>query len=157
MNDLNEKALLFSAAQAVEAWDLCVTDISLVSHSENIVFRVDSESGQAYVFRFHRPGYHTLSELHGELQWTAALNSSGIGAPVHRYTRDGNAFINVYLPELSQSRYVSLMEWVEGTAMATMSEQDADESNLVRCFHKTGQLAARIHNQARAWRLPPGF
>ncbi len=157
MIDLNEKALLSSAARAIEAWDLCATNISLVSHSENIVFRVDSESGQAYVFRFHRPGYHSLSELHGELLWTAALNRSGIGAPVHRFTREGSAFINVHLPELSQYRYVSLMEWVEGTAMATMIEQDADESNLVRCFHKTGQLAARIHNQSRAWRPPPAF
>ena len=153
----HEKALLASAARAIEAWDICVSGISAVSHSENIVFRVDSDSGQAFVFRFHRPGYHSLRELHGELEWTAGLNQSGIGAPVPRHTRDNSAFVSVYLPELSQTRYVSLVEWVEGTAMATLIERETDKSNLVSYFHKTGQLAAQIHNQAMAWPLPAGF
>ena len=33
-----ENELLASAAQALEAWDIGVADIKLVSHSENIVF-----------------------------------------------------------------------------------------------------------------------
>ena len=143
----HEKALLASAARAIEAWDFCVSGISVVSHSENIVFRVDSDSGQAFVFRFHRPGYHSLRELHGELEWTAGLNQSGIGAPVPRHTRDNSAFASVYLPELSQTRYVSLVEWVEGTAMATLIEQETDKSNLVSNFHKTGQ-ARRPNSQS---------
>lgn len=153
----NEKALLASAARALEAWDICIAKISLISHSENIVFRVDAEDGQAFVFRFHRPGYHSLQELHGELHWTAALNRSGIGAPVPRHTKDNGAFASVYLPELSQTRYVSLVEWVEGTAMATVIKQEADKSKLVSHFRKTGQLAAGIHNQAMAWHPPAGF
>ena len=76
-----EEALLAAADRALEGWDIDVSAISLVSHSENIVFRVDSQCGQPFVFRFHRPGYHTLPELHGEFHWTAALNRSGIGAP----------------------------------------------------------------------------
>ena len=152
-----ESELLASAAQALRAWDIGVADIILVSHSENIVFRVESDSGQAFVFRFHRPGYHSLSELHGELQWTAALNQSGINAPVPRLTRDNRAFVSAYLPELLQTRHVSLVEWVEGTAMATLIEKETDKSNLVDHFHKTGQLAARIHNQALAWQPPAGF
>ena len=153
----NEQALLASAARALAAWDLCVTSINLVSHSENIVFRIETDSGQAFVFRFHRPGYHSLPELQAELTWVAALNQAGIGAPVPRLTKDSRAFVSVYLPELSQTRYVSLVEWVEGVALATMIEQETDKSNLISYFHKTGQLAARIHNQAMAWPLPPGF
>ena len=152
-----ERELLASAARALEAWNLNVHDIRLVSHSENIVFRVDTDNGQAFVFRFHRPGYHSLPELYGELQWTAALNRSGIGAPVPRLTRDNEAFVSVYLPELSQTRYVSLVEWVEGTSMASLIEQESDRSSLESYFHKTGHLAARIHNQAVAWPLPAGF
>ena len=153
----NEEALLASAARALDAWDINVTGISLVSHSENIVFRVDSDSGQPFVFRFHRPGYHTLSELHGEFQWTAALNRAGIGAPVPRLSNDKRAFVRVHLPELSQTRYVSLVEWVEGTSMATLIERETDRSRLASYFHKAGRLAARIHNQATAWRPPEGF
>ena len=41
--------------------------------------------------------------------------------------------------------------------MATLIEQETDKSNLVDHFHKTGQLAARIHNQALAWQPPAGF
>ena len=153
----NEEALVASAARALTAWDLCVTQVDLVSHSENIVFRVDTDSEQAFVFRFHRPGYHTLPELYAELQWTAALNEAGIGAPVPRLARDGRAFVSVDLPELTQTRYASLVEWVEGTALATMIEQETDKQSLVEYFHKTGQVAARIHNQAIAWPLPNGF
>ena len=153
----NKEALLASAARALDAWDLRVTGIDLVSHSENIVFRVDTESGQAFVFRFHRPCYHSLPELQAELKWVAALNQAGIGAPVPRLAKDGRAFVSVHLPELSQTRYASLVEWVEGVALATMIEQETDKSNLVSYFHKAGQLAARIHNHAMTWPLPPGF
>ncbi len=152
-----EEALLAAAARALEGWDINVTAISLVSHSENIVFRVDSECGQPFVFRFHRPGYHTLPELHGEFQWTAALNRSGIGAPVPRLSKDKLAFVPFNLPELSQSRYVSMVEWVEGTPMAALIEQEADPASLASYFHKVGKLAARIHNQAAEWPLPAGF
>ncbi len=152
-----EEALLVTAARALDAWDIRATEISLVSHSENIVFRVDSDCGQPFVFRFHRPGYHTLPELHGEFQWTAALNRSGIGAPVPRLSREKRFFVPVNLPELSQTRYVSLVEWVEGTPMATLIEQETDPARLATYFHKVGSLAARIHNQATAWCPPSGF
>ncbi len=155
--DPDEEALLTSAAQAIGAWGICATEISLISHSENIVFRVDSQSGQPFVLRFHRPGYHTLPELHGEFQWTAALNRSGIGAPVPRLSKNKLFFVSIHLPELSQTRYVSLVEWVEGTPMADLIEREADPSRLAGYFHKVGKLAARIHNQAAAWQPPPGF
>ncbi len=154
---LDEAALLASAARAIEAWELDAKGFSLVSHSENIVFRVDTVGGQSFVLRFHRPGYHTLEELHGEFQWTAALNRSGIGAPVPRYTRNEEAFVCLDLTELSQTRFVSLVEWVEGTAMATLIEEEPSRSDLVKYFHRTGQTAARIHNQSAAWSVPPGF
>ena len=152
-----EEALLASASRALHHWDIRATAISLVSHSENIVFRVDSECGQPFVFRFHRPGYHTLPELHGEFQWTAALNRSGIGAPVPRLSKDKRAFVPFKLPELSQTRFVSMVEWVEGTPMATLIEQEADPARLASYFHKVGKLAARIHNQAASWQPPAGF
>ena len=157
VSDLDEAALLASAARAIEAWELDATEFSLVSHSENIVFRVDTAGGRPFVLRFHRPGYHTLEELHGEFQWTAALNRFGIGAPVPRYTRNEKAFVPVDLPELSQTRFVSLVEWVEGTAMATLIEEEAGRSDLVKYFQRTGQIAARIHNQSAAWSVPAGF
>ncbi|MCZ0937439.1 MAG: phosphotransferase [Caldilineaceae bacterium] len=152
-----EEALLASAARALDDWEINATEISLVSHSENIVFRVDSDSRQPFVLRFHRPGYHTLPELHGEFQWTAALNRSGIGAPVPRLSKDKRFFVPLILPELSQTRFVSLVEWVEGTPMATLIEQETEPSRLAAYFHKVGSLAARIHNQAAAWQVPPGF
>ena len=154
---LDHGALLASASLAIGAWDLKARDISLVSHSENIVFRVDTVDGQAFVLRFHRPGYHSLAELHGEFQWTAALGRFGIGVPLPRYTGEDKAFVTVDLPELSQRRFASLVEWVEGTAMATMIDEETSKSDLERYFHRTGQLAARIHNQSAAWPVPPSF
>ena len=113
----HREALLASAARALRAWDIGPVDVRLVSHSENLVFRVDTRPGQSFVLRFHRPGYHTLPELRSELMWTSALNRCGIGAPVPCRTRDNRWFTRVALPELSQTRYAGLVEWVEGKSV----------------------------------------
>lgn len=151
------KSLLAAAETALTAWDLRPDKITLASVSENIVFRVDTPSGEAFVLRLHRPGYHSLAALEAEQQWTAALNRAGIGAPIPRPTADGRRYTEVALPHRGETRFAGLAEWVEGVAMGAVMADERDESVLLGRFRQVGQMAARIHNQASGWPLPPGF
>ncbi|MBP6770913.1 MAG: hypothetical protein KA171_24260, partial [Reyranella sp.] len=53
-----------AARAALAAFPIDRRDLTLVSLSENVTFRVtDGRDGRPYVFRLHRPGYHALEEL----------------------------------------------------------------------------------------------
>ena len=66
------------AERALPAWGLEGAKLELISRSENVVFRVETENDRAWALRVHRPGYHTLAELESEPIWTAALNAAGV-------------------------------------------------------------------------------
>jgi len=145
------------AEQALEEWDLAVEKVELASVSENIVFRVDTYTGQTYALRIHRPGYHTLAELNSEQQWTTALNEAGIGVPVPKRTRTGNGYVTLPLPDTQEMRHVGLVEWIDGVTLASILEKENDEKSLTRHFNQLGRFTARMHNQAADWRVPSGF
>jgi len=153
---IDRDSLLAVAAQALRAWDLPVSRIELVSRSENIVFRVETDAGEPFVLRLHRPGYHTLAALHAEQLWTAGLNQAGIHAPVHRGTVDGRGYATASMPGGRETRYAGLIEWVEGVPLTALMAKD-DDASLLAHFEQVGRIAAQIHNQATIWPLPPGF
>ena len=145
------------AKQALVEWDLSVTEIALISKSENIVFRLDTDMDQTYVLRMHRPGYHTLAELNAEQQWTAALNQAGLDVPVPKMTVDGRGYTCVSMPGSTEERHVGIVEWFEGEPLSNMLKQTSDKQILVSYFDQLGRIAARIHNQAIGWQIPAGF
>lgn len=148
--------LLPVARQALLHWDLRPRSIELVSTSENTVFKVLTESGVPYVLRIHRPGYHTLQELESEQLWTAALNDAGISAPVPVRSRRDRGYVTVPVPDGSATLNVGVTQWVDGELLHTIIEEGGDDALTTR-FHQLGQIAGKIHNQACAWQLPPGF
>lgn len=145
------------AERALDEWDLEVTELKLVSASENTVFRVTTEGERAYALRVHRPGYHTLAELNSELQWTAALNGSGVRTPKPLLTRKGRGYATVPFPHSSETRHVGMVEWIDGVPLARVIDQATDEETVAQRFVQLGRIAARIHNQAVEWRLPDDF
>ncbi len=148
--------LLPVAREALAHWDLRPTSIEHVSTSENTVFKVSTESGEPYVLRIHRPGYHTLQELESEQLWTTALNDAGVSAPVPVRTRDDRGYVTVPLPDGSATRNVGVTQWVDGKLLHAIIKESG-EPMLTARFHQLGQIAGKIHNQACAWQLPPGF
>ena len=50
--------------------------VSLLKYSENIIYKVEFKSSQPVVFRIHRPGYHNIEELEGEIRWMYELHKS---------------------------------------------------------------------------------
>ena len=49
---------LATAWQAAPLFDLEPTNITLLSHSENVVFEVALDDGERVALRIHRPGYN---------------------------------------------------------------------------------------------------
>ena len=154
---LDKDTLRAVAKRALHEWELRVAQIELISISENTVFRVDTDAGETYALRIHRPGYHNLAELNSEQQWTAALNRAGVGAPVPLMTRNGRGYATVSVPGSTETRHVGIVEWFDGVTLASIMAQASDEQALALHFDQLGRIAARIHNQAVNWRLPADF
>jgi Ser/Thr protein kinase RdoA (MazF antagonist) len=128
--------------------------ISLVEVSENITYRVDDhESGRRWALRLHRTGYHTREEILGELAWVAALRADAVVAtPPVTTTRSGDLVATVAAGPGGGRRHAVLFEWVDGVA-----PEPSDTTGLVGAFATLGEITARLHGHARAWRRPAGF
>ena len=44
-------------------------DVKLLKYSENVIFKITFKEAFPVVFRIHRPGYHNIEELEGEILW----------------------------------------------------------------------------------------
>jgi len=146
---------LRAAREVLDAWNLEVRDIHLVSVSENIAFRVDDVAGQPYVLRLHRPWYHDLDELISEQTWTAALREAGVDVPVAVMTRSGDGYVPVEVA--GERRYAGILEWVDGPTMYDVMHDNDDPVFVCDCFAKLGEIMASIHAQTTDWTIPPGF
>jgi len=121
-----------------------------VSERENAIFRVDDPgTSQRFALRIHRRGYQTRSSVRSELQWMEALRHSGVETPVPRPGRDGDLVQVLGDPQNGEPFLCDLLSWVEGTPLA---ESDSSDATAV-----VGRLCARVHRQAREWKLPRGF
>lgn len=154
---LNRAILRAIADRALDEWDICAVQLELISISENTVFRVDTDAGETYALRIHRPGYHTLAALSSEQQWTAALKQAGIGVPLPRLTRDNRGYATVPVPGTLETRHVGIVEWFEGVTLSSIMAQAGDTQTLALHFNQLGRIAARIHNQAVSWQIPKNF
>lgn len=154
---LDRATLRAIAERALDEWDICAAELELISISENTVFRVDTGTGETYVLRIHRPGYHNLAELNSEQQWTAALKRAGIGVPLPRLTPEGHGYATVPVPGSTETRHVGIVEWFDGVTLSSIIAEAADMEALALHFDQLGRIAARIHNQAVSWQIPKGF
>ncbi|MCZ6679919.1 MAG: phosphotransferase [Candidatus Poribacteria bacterium] len=154
---LDKGTLRAIAERALDGWELRVAQLEFISISENTTFRVDTEAGETYALRIHRPGYHNLAELNSEQQWTAALNRAGIGVPVPLMTRDGHGYATVPVPGSTEIRHIGIVEWIDGVLLGRIVRGESDEGALTQCYDQLGRIAARIHNQAVSWQIPADF
>ena len=112
--------------------------------SENATFRVEHDGAAVAVLRVHRPGYQGADEIRSELAWIAALRAAGTVATAPPLALAGAAPACV---EVAGARlHVSAFGFLPGVAPAA----DAD-------FARLGEITARLHVQATAWRPPAWF
>jgi Ser/Thr protein kinase RdoA (MazF antagonist) len=146
------------ARAALAAWGLEARELELLKYRENAVFRVATSDGRQYALRVHRAGYHNDAELRSELEWMRALSADGFDVPALVPTSRGALFDVITHPDVPEPRQVDLFDWVSGRQLGSVEGGvEGDVESLTRTFRTVGTLAARLHNQASRWRLPPGF
>ena len=144
-------------ADVLPAWNLHNAQVRLISISENLTYRVDSQSSnEVFVLRIHRPGYHTLEELIAEQHWTDALRQCGIEVPIHVKTSDGRGFVELAMPAWDTPRHVGLARWMKGRLLIDHDGADSGVG-LVERYRQLGAIMAAMHNQATGWSPPAGF
>ena len=146
------------AASALPLWDLAGAELSLIKIRENAVFQAVTPDGDRYVVRVHRPDYHTDAALDSELAWMEAVGRSGIPTPQVVPAVDRCLVKRVEFDGVPQPRQVDVLSWVDGVPLGSIEEGiEGDSKALDWSFRQIGTLAARLHNQAEAWRPPQGF
>ena len=152
---ISDKEILLAARSALSEFPLNAVKVESVSHSENHVFYVEGDDGNAYVLRIHRPEYHSLAELQSEQVWTQALLEDGIDVPVVVKTRNGDGYTKVAFGE--EERYAGMLEWVRGEPLSAQMHRSRDPADRLRKFSTLGGLIATLHEQASNWRVPDEF
>lgn len=142
------------AREALTRWPGSYTDLKMIKYRENAVFSVRDASGSRFALRVHRHGYHSDDELRSELQWMAALTSAGVDVPQAVPTSAGSLWATVTCAGIPEPRQVDMLTWLGGTPISDLYIGPEERAAL---HFKVGALAARIHNQSTAWRLPDGF
>ncbi len=144
------------ARDALRHWNLQDAALHLIKYRENAVFRVE-QNGIRRALRVHRQGYHSDAELRSELQWMQALAAAGISVPKFIPTESDESFVSHAADDLPGDIQIDLFEWIDGQQLGSVEEGIADAASVAETYAAIGELAARVHNQAVTWELPPGF
>jgi Ser/Thr protein kinase RdoA (MazF antagonist) len=152
-----EAAYTPAAWDALGAFAIAPVEAKLVSLAENVTFRVTGRDGAGYVLRLHRPGYHTLDELDSERVWIAALSAAGIAVPRAVPARGGRDYVAVAIASTNERRYAGLSHWTNGELLADVLRQSKGVGDVEGYYAQLGTIAASMHNQASAWRVPAEF
>ena len=147
-----------AAREAAKAFPVDDPRLTLVTVSENVTFRLtDGCTGEDWVLRLHRPGYHSETELEAERIWTSALRAAGLAAPEPLAARDGRAFVPQAVAGTGEVRLVGVTRWIEGEVLDDFLASPDRAGERPLWFHRLGALVARTHLQSEAWTPPPGF
>jgi len=122
--------------------------MELISHRENLTFRVEAEKGSGYALRLHREHYQSRANIESEFAWVTALREAGIRTPIPVKGTDNRVVQTVTHPRKAISRHCDLQVWEAG--------EHADPKSA-ETLVLLGELNARIHEHARQWKRPQGF
>jgi Ser/Thr protein kinase RdoA (MazF antagonist) len=134
-------------ATVLPKWGLGTARLRYVFHGENTTFRAFA-GRRSFLVRAHRAGYNTPEQTQSEMAWIEAVHrDTGLAAePFH--TRDDELIARLDMAGVPVS-HVTVLNWLEGSVVgAQFSLETASEM---------GELIARLHLQAAAWRPPNWF
>jgi Ser/Thr protein kinase RdoA (MazF antagonist) len=140
----------------LQHWDIEAVAVTIVSHSENIVYKATTAQGKHYALRVHRPGYHTRAELASEQIWTDALLQAGLRVPEAYPTLAGDYYVAAKCGGLN--RQLGVVGWLEGEPLANHIDSDDGVGDFpLQQMTEAGAICAQFHNQASNWIPPKGF
>jgi Ser/Thr protein kinase RdoA (MazF antagonist) len=148
------QCLLDVASKATAHYDLPAgVTPSLINLSENATYKIeDPASDKKWALRVHREGYHSPKAIASELAWLIALRRGKVvTTPVPISGKDRKLIQSVAHPMMQRPRNVVLFEWETGFEPGIGDEELAGPLEIL------GELTARMHIHARAWKRPPDF
>lgn len=120
--------------------------LHLLKFSENLTYLVwDDITGEKYVLRVFRPGYHREEEMLGELLWIHQLVQDTDVKTADVIPGKTGDFV-CRIPVGEQNFHCALFEFIEGDTLSNM-----DVRHNGRYLEKLGEIMAKLHNQAMAW------
>lgn len=141
---------------ALEQYGMGSAQFALARYSGNTLYRVHSSKtatrpdrenlfipGQ-FLLRVHWAGYRNAKAIQLELEWIRSLRKDcnlPVPEPVH--TKEGDLLIEVSHPGVPESRYCSLLRWVNGRRIG--------ERATSRHYAAQGRLMAKMHSHAMEW------
>lgn len=140
------------ATTALQAYDLQVGALRLLTIETNAVYRVDGADGRRYVLRVGRGGHigHSPGEVRSETEWLAALDrDTDLRVPVPLANVAGELVTLIEAPGVPDPRNCVLFRWLPGRLL----DQDLSTSNM----EAYGALAARLHEHATGFRPSTAF
>jgi Ser/Thr protein kinase RdoA (MazF antagonist) len=122
--------------------------VTFVRHGENTTYSITVTDGRRFALRVHRPGYQTPEAIRSELAWMKSLRSSGVRTPTPVLGTDGDP-LQTATASTGCARTAVLFEWIDGVPLSSVAD--------VEPWQRLGELMARIHAHARAWKHPAWF
>ena len=144
---------LATAWQAAQRFGLEPTDISLLSHSENVVCAATMADGSRVAIRIHRPGYNSMAELRSEVRWVRSLGAFGVPVPTALATTDGDYYVSLEVD--GEPHHVGVVAWVDGAPLGGPTA--AEGADVVQHYGQIGALAAQLRSHHAQWQSPAGF
>ena len=138
------------ARQAMEAYAVPVTSITLLKHVYNTTFRVVAQGGKQYVLRISHPRRTSVDVVRSELVWLAALlRETDLHVPEPVWNKEMQYVTVIADAEMPQPHLCSLFHWTNGQFLS----RALTPQHLLR----VGDLMARLHDHAAHWERPAGF
>ena len=124
---------------------------TLINYTENATYRVeDPASGNRFIFRIYRLGYHDRQAIESEIAWMGALRrDADVQTAGLVPARDGTTLLLLADDALPEPRFGAMSTFLTGT--------EPPEDHLPESFDRLGEVAARMHLHSRSWEPPPGF
>lgn len=117
--------------------------VSLLKYSENIIYKVEFGKSSHVVFRIHRPGYHDIEELEGEIRWMDEIHKdTQVRLPVVYRGRDGG-FLQKMRTSGGETVYCSVISFLDGSPLGELKGEA-----LLDGLEKLGEITARLHIQS---------
>jgi len=117
---------------------------TLINHSENHSFRIDTADGPAFVLRVHRAGYQSRTAIGSELEWLDAIRrDTKVKVPQALSGKNGERVQLIpFAPDDARLAVLFAFE---------MGEEPSEKQDLTTLFESLGETSARLHDHARRW------
>jgi len=137
------------AEEALNLYELNAVEITLISQSQNTVFRVAADTGR-YALRIHQPGGQSTKSIMAELLWLQALRQSlMLAVPEPVPTVYGSLVAELTAPYLPETRQVVLFKWLPGKKLGI----DISPDNATAA----GRFIGYLHHHVSQFSLPEDY